>query len=238
MASVAEERVGALSFWQKMAIGISAFILFGFFQWAARGFVDISAVPIWIHLHALIMVAWLALFMAQPTLVKRDSLARHRQLGWVGMGLAAMVVILGSFASIMAIRTAHVPPFFTDAEFLALTHIGLAAFIAMLVAAVVNRRDSQAHRRYIVGANVLLMEPAYGRLLPMPLIVPWGETVGMLIQLGTLAIVARHDKATLGHVHRVTIIAMAVIVADHALFELLGRMPFTASLAAGIASGG
>ena len=237
MASIADARAGALSFWQKIALGIAIFILFGFFQWAARGFVDIPAVPIWIHAHALVMVAWLALFVIQPTLVKRDALAQHRRLGQIGLVLAAVVVALGSFSSIMAIRTAHVPPFFTPAYFLALTHIGLAAFAGMLAAAIVHRRDTQAHRRFMVGANVLLMEPAYGRLLPMPLLGPWGETVGMLIQLGTLALVARHDRATFGHVHRVTIIAMAVVAGYHALFELLGRAPFTVSLAARIAGG-
>jgi hypothetical protein len=237
MASVADARRGALSFWQKMALGIAAFILFGFFQWTARGFVNIPAVPVWIHAHALVMVAWLALFVIQPTLVKRNALARHRQLGRIGIGLAALIVVLGSFSSIMAIRTAHVPPFFSPGYFLALTHVGLAAFVAMLVAAIVSRRDTQAHRRFIVGANVLLMEPAYGRLLPMPLLAPWGETVGMFIQLGTLALVARHDRATLGHVHRVTVIAMAVVVSYHALFEMLGRMPFVISLAEAIARG-
>lgn len=234
MASIAGERSDPLTFWQKMAIGIAAFILFGFFQWAARGFVDIPRVPIWIHVHALVMVGWLGLFIYQPTLIKRGEPARHRRFGRIALALAALIVILGSFSAIMSIRTNHVPPFFTPAYFLALTHIGLALFVAMLVAAIVNRRDTEVHRRLIVGANVLLMEPAYGRLLPMPLLGPWGETVGMVIQLGTLAIVARHDKATLGSVHRATLIAMVAVVANHVLYEIMGRTSLMASLAARI----
>lgn len=235
MASVAEPRTGEFSFWQKTAMGIAVFILFSFFQWTARGFVDIPAVPAWIHVHAVIMLGWLALFVVQPTLAKRDALARHRLLGWVGMGLAAMVVAMGSFAAAMSIRTAHVPPFFTPAYFLALNLVGLAAFAGMLTAAVWNRRNSEAHRRLIVGANVLLMEPAYGRLLPMPLLGAWGETVGMFIQLGVLVLVARHDERTLGHVHRATVAAMIVVAAVHALIEFLAPLPVTVSLAARIA---
>ncbi|SLK07446.1 hypothetical protein [Novosphingobium mathurense] len=238
MASIADERSGALTFWQKMAIGIAAFILFGFLQWTARGFVDIARVPVWIHIHALVMVSWLGLFIYQPTLIKRGDPARHRRFGRIGMALAALIVILGSFASIMTIRTDHVPPFFTPAYFLALNHVGLALFAAMLVAAIVNRHDTQMHRRLIVGANVLLMEPAYGRMLPMPLLAPWGETVGMLIQLGTLAIVARHDRATLGSVHRATLIAIGVVAANHALYEAMGRTSLMAELAARITGGG
>lgn len=235
MASVADTRTGALSFWQKTAIGMTVFILFGFFQWAARGFVDIRAVPPWVHVHALVMVGWLALFIVQPTLVKRDALAWHRRLGWIGMGLAALIVALGTFASIMAIRLSHVPPFFTPAYFLALTYVELTAFVGMLVAAVRSRRDTQAHRRFIVGANVLLMEPAYGRILPMPLLGSWGETVGMFIQLGVLVLVARHDERTLGHVHRATVTAMVVVAAVHSLIEFLARLPVTAHLAAAVA---
>lgn len=237
MASVADARTGALSFWQKMAIGIAVFVLFSFLQFAARGLVDIPAVPVWIHFHALVMVAWLGLFVVQPTLVKRDALARHRQLGRVGVVLAALIVIVGSLSAIMSIRTAHVPPFFTPAYFLALTHIGLASFVIMLAAAIASRRDTATHRRFIVGANVLLMEPALGRILPMPLLGPWGETAAMLVQLATLAIVARHDKATLGHVHWATVTGMTAIVVTHALVEFFARVPFTASLAASIAGG-
>ncbi|HKT84912.1 MAG TPA: hypothetical protein VJQ77_02370 [Novosphingobium sp.] len=235
MASVADARAGTLSFWQKIAIGIAVFILFSFLQWAARGFVDIPAVPIWIHIHALAMVSWLGLFIIQPTLVKRDMLAWHRRLGRIGLALAALIVGLGSFAAIMAIRTAHVPPFFTPAYFLALTHVSLAAFAGAVIAAVVTRRATQTHRRFIVLATVLLMEPAYGRLLPMPLLGAWGETVGMFIQLGVLVLVARHDERTLGHVHRATITGMIVVAAVHSLIELLARFPVTAALAGGIA---
>ena len=237
MASVADTRTGTLSFWQKIAIGIAVFIIFGFLQWAARGFVDIPAVPVWIHIHALAMVSWLGVFVTQATLVKRNALVWHRRLGWIAMGLATMIVALGSFAAIMSIRTAHVPPIFTPPYFLALTHIGLAAFAGMVIAAVIKRRDTEAHRRFIVGANVLLMEPALGRLLPMPLLGAWGETVAMFVQLGVLVIVARHDEATLGRIHRVTIIGMIVVAGVHSLVELFGRLPITATLAAGIAAG-
>lgn len=235
MASIADTRKGALSFWQKIAIGIAAFITFAFLQWAARGFVDVRAVPVWVHVHALVMVSWLAVFIAQATLVKRGVLVWHRRLGWAAMALAALIVALGSFVSIMAIRAAHVPPFFTPAYFLALTHVELAAFAGMIAAAVLARSDTETHRRFIVGANVLLMEPAYGRLLPMPLLGSWGQTAGMFIQLGVLVLVARHDGRTLGRVHRATITAMIVVTAVHSLIEVFARLPVTAALAAAIA---
>lgn len=56
----------------------------------------------------------------------------------------------------------------------------------------------------MLGSTILILEPALGRLLPMPLIMPWGELLVMVIQLGVLWLVVRHDRASLGAVHPAT----------------------------------
>jgi hypothetical protein len=53
----------------------------------------------------------------------------------------------------------------------------------------------------MLGATVIVMEPGIGRILPMPLLggfAPWAE---LSVQLGVLAILARHDRKVLGRVH-------------------------------------
>ena len=69
MATLAQEPAHGFSFWQKMALGIALFIVFGFAQFAARGFVDLGAAPAWLHLHGAVMLSWLALLVVQPTLI-------------------------------------------------------------------------------------------------------------------------------------------------------------------------
>lgn len=238
MATIAPVRDSILTFWQKMALGIAAFIIFSFAQFSLRGMVDIRVAPIWIHLHALVMVAWLALFVIQPTLIRQGDIARHRKLGSFALIFAAAVVLLCGFSAVMTASMGRVPPMFTPPFFLALNFISLAGFAGMVVAAVLSaRRDNEAHRRYIVGANVLLMEPALGRLLPMPLLAPWGEFVVMLIQLATLAIVARHDLKSLGYVHRATLASLAVVAVLHSLTEMVGRLPAMERIATSLAAG-
>jgi hypothetical protein len=223
MATIAPVRTGALTFWQKMVGGISLFIVFGFLQFAARGFVDYTQIPAIIHLHAVVMVTWLAITVTQSLLAERANLALHRTLGWTGLIFAGLVVGLGSYVSIEMTVIRHQPPFFTPPYFLALTQIGLAAFAGLMIAAVMLRRQTQWHRRLIIGATVLLTEPALGRILPMPLIMPWGELVALVIQLGILSIVVRHDRRTLGSVHPATITAMLVITLNHVLLEVFAR---------------
>ncbi|MCJ2184069.1 hypothetical protein MTR62_15395 [Novosphingobium sp. 1949] len=218
---------------------MAVFILFSFGQFALRGFVDLAAVPVWIHLHALVMLGWLGLFMLQPTLIRSGDLRRHRQFGALAIGFAVTLVCLGGFSALMSVRTGHVPSFFSPSYFLALNFFDLAAF-ALMVGAAVHAAvfDRTAHPRLIVGANVLLLDPALGRLLPMPLIQPWGEFVAMVIQLGVLALVARHDRARLGYVHRATLAGMAVVALAHTLTEMVGHLPALGALATALAPAG
>src|SRR3546814_1768620 len=72
----------SLSFWAKMTIGISAFIIFGFAQFGLRGMVDYAHAPMVMHLHGIAMLAWLSLLMTQAVLAGRGGLALHRKLGW------------------------------------------------------------------------------------------------------------------------------------------------------------
>ena len=235
MASIAPARTGRLTFWQKMTGGIALFIVFGFLQFAARGFVDYGQVPFYVHLHAVVMVSWLGITVTQSLLAERADRALHRTLGWIGLGFAALVVVLGSVVAIKIIAAHHQPPFFTPPYFLALTQIDVVTFAGLLIAAIAMRRETEWHRRLIVGATVMLMEPALGRVLPMPLIMPWGEWATMAVQLGVLWIMLRHDRRTLGAVHPATITAMLVVTLSHVALELLATTAPVIALATRIA---
>jgi len=237
MATVAQAAERDQSFWQKMAIGIAVFILFGFGQFAARGFVDYANAPPLMHLHGLVMLGWLTISVVQPFLVNRGDIALHRKLGWISLFWAAGVVIVGSSIGFFAIKAGIQPPFFTPPYFLALTQVGLLVFAGTIAWAIAKRRDTAWHRRLMIGSSVLIMEPALGRLLPMPLIMPWGEWAALAVQLGTLAIVVRHDRKTLGAVHPATLAAMLTVVAAHLLIEGLAILPAWQALTARVIAG-
>ena len=233
MATIAQTEVREEAFYQKMTIGLSAFILFGFLQFAARGFVDYGKVPAIFHVHGAVMVAWLALLMTQATLAARDNLAVHRKLGWLGAVLATLIGPLAIATSITAITVGAVPPFFSNAFFLSLVTIGGMLFTAMVWAAISYRRQTDWHRRLIIGSSILLMEPALGRLLPMPLIGgETGEWISLAIQLLVLGLLVRHDRRLLGRIHPATTAAMLVVILAHVLISLAARLPAVESLAA------
>lgn len=233
MATIAPAHTREETFYQKFLIGLSALILFGFIQFAARGFVNYSTVPLIFILHGAVMVSWLALMVVQATLVARDNLALHRRLGWFGAVLATVITPLAIATCYSAMGSKLVPPFFTYTYFLALVSIGSATFTATVWAAIAYRRRTEWHRRLMIAAAVVIMEPALGRILPVPLM-GGGEVAEwfvMVIQLLTLGLVVLHDRKTLGRIHPATVAGMLIVVLAHVLVAIAALLPITAQLA-------
>ncbi len=222
-------------FFTKLAVALALFIVFGFVQWSLRGFVSIGATPWWVHAHGVFMILWLAIFVAQNVLAGRGDFQQHRRLGWAAMLVVAGTAVFGSLAGIQALALHRVPPFFTNAYFLALTQVEIGLFVATVAWAVAMRRQTQWHRRLMVGATVLLMEPALGRLLPMPLLGGMGEWIVLAFQLVPLAILARHDRATRAAVHPATLSAAVIVIGSHVLVTALAGLPAFAEIANRIA---
>lgn len=216
--------IGEATFFNRYFLGLALFIALAFAQFDLRGMVDIAAMPLWIHLHAAVMVVWLGLLIVQPRLASA-SVATHRKLGWSGALLAILIVGVGMMAGQSALAAGIVPPFFSPAYFLALTQVEPAVFGALVVWAIAQRRRTDWHKRLMVGATILLLEPAFGRLLPMPLLGAWGQWAELAGQLAALAILARFDRRTLGRVHKATLASGAAVIATHVLVTLLAAMP-------------
>ncbi|MBU6268034.1 MAG: hypothetical protein KGN34_10865 [Sphingomonadales bacterium] len=237
MATLASVESGRHTFFRRMALRLSLFILFGFLQFAARGFVDYRTVPVWFHLHGAAMTCWLGLLVVQSTLADTGSLALHRRLGWSSAALVPVIWVLAIMAVTTALRVNLVPPFFTPAFFLALVTIETTMFAGMVAFAIACRRQTDWHSRLLLGATILLMEPALGRLLPMPLLGPWGQWLAMAIQLGVVGLIVRHDRRELGAVHQATWIAVLAVVVSHVATELAAMLPAVDSAARAIAAG-
>ena len=223
-------------FFVRYAIVIAAFILFGFGQFAMRGLSSFGGAPPMVHLHGGLMVAWLGIFVAQNLFVHKGELGLHRKLGWFSAVLVGVVAVTGVLVGYNAVASGRQPPFFSPPYFLALTSVGSIVFAAMVYWAIALRKQVQWHRRAMLGAMFILLEPALGRLLPMPFIMPWGEWVALGIQLLFVGVLARHDRKVLGEIHPATKAVAAVLVLSHVAFELLALLPPVVSFAEALAA--
>lgn len=216
-------------FFVNMNIACSVLIVFGFAQFALRGFVDPMRAPWWVHLHGVAMLAWLGLNVTQAQLANRGSIAQHRRLGMAGLGIALAIAMLGAFTGTMAVIRGTFPPFFEASYFLALTNIGMAVFFAVIVLAVRLRRNTEWHRRMMLVALIMILEPAFGRILPMPLLQPYAQWAELAAQMIVLGIAMRHDLRQGGTVHPAYKVGAAMLVGFHVgIFALANFAPWVA----------
>jgi hypothetical protein len=159
-------------FFLRAAIVMALVIVAGFSVQLAMGRSTFASPPL-VHAHAIVFMGWVALFLMQNIFVATDNMALHRRLGWIGAGWIVAMLVLGCLVTAAMVRRGQVPFFFRPLHFLVFDPVSLLAFFGLTVAAIRLRRRTDWHRRLHFCGMALLLSPAFGRLLPMPLLVPW-----------------------------------------------------------------
>lgn len=224
-------------FFLKLALAISIFTLFSFGQIAARGLTDPLTAPAWVHIHALLMIGWLGLFVTQNQLAT-SNLKLHRKLGIAGAILAAAIVGMAGFLAVKTIEVHRLGPFFSGAYFLASIAGQAALFAALIVAALILRRRAEYHRRLICGATIAVCGgPALGRWLPDSVGGdPRSAWIYLAFDLGALLLIAGHDRATRGTVHPATFWTAVIISLGYSLMISASYTPGLMAFAGHLAS--
>ena len=119
-----------------------------------------------VHVHGLVMTAWIALFLTQTLLIARHHVAWHRRLGVFGAGLAMLVLLVGVPTLVhSAARRSHN---IHSAEFLwmlvAFDGLALVVFGCLTSLAMLLRQSGDYHKRLMLLATISLLGPAFGRL--------------------------------------------------------------------------
>lgn len=116
-----------------------------------------------VHLHGIVMTAWIVLFAVQAGLVAARRVDLHRKLGIAGAALAALVVIVGVATAIEAARRG-VSPGPPPLVFLAIPLGGVLVFGLLVGAAIANRRRGDWHKRLMLVGALSILTPAIARI--------------------------------------------------------------------------
>lgn len=232
MASLAEPHSAVAKddrFFFVTSLIMAAIVVAGFSLMIVTGRSSFASPPI-VHAHAVVFMGWVVLYVTQNALVARGSIALHRRLGWIGAGWIVAMVVLGTIVTVRLVRLGHAPFFFPPALFLVLNPVTILTFAALTTAAIVRRRQTEWHRRLHFSGMTLLLGPAYGRLLPMPFLIPCAYEVDVLAVLILPIVGMVFDLRRTGKVHPAWWWGLAAIIGSTVLSEAITYSPLGTAL--------
>lgn len=206
MASVIPPRRSDRLFFVTAALVIGAFVLIGFWRFYFQPGLFFAALPSFlVHVHAFLMVGWIALLICQVGLISARRVRWHQRLGAAMAFWAAAIVIVSPPTAILAFRR---PNSGVDAMILFGDLAQLIGFALMFSWAFLSRRNPAAHKRLMLLATAVMILPALARW-PFDFM-KQGPLGIVLIYFAVPAALAIWDIVTLRRIHRATVTGTAV----------------------------
>lgn len=156
----------------KVAAILFALIVFAGFArtYYAKAYFATPPLPsMWVHVHGLLMTAWVALFALQISLISSKRVRVHQRLGWAGVGLATLIAGVGIVTAIRSAKygSSSTPPGIAPLAFLAVPLFDILMFALLFGGAVYYRKKPAAHKSLMLLTAINLLPPAVARI-PLP----------------------------------------------------------------------
>lgn len=182
--SAAAARRTRFYLWMAVAMAATAFIgyLPTFWIPLAQGVPERIGV---LAVHGTLFFGWMLFVIYQAWLVGSGAVARHRDVGLIGVSLATAVVIFGVLAAINAgVRASGLNEGAAGEAFMIVPLAAMLSFTVLMTAAIVNTRRPEWHKRLMLAATAVLLEAAIARPFIVYLVMgghppPFQGTVGL-----------------------------------------------------------
>lgn len=219
---------GERIFHVSMAFAILAVVLVGF----ARSFYLAPLFPDWpapaeafFTLHGIVFTAWFVLLPAQALLIANRRPDLHRALGVLAAAIAVAMIVAGVYGGLLA---AARPGGFVGIpvpgwSFLIIPLGDMLLFALFVGLALANRRDAQAHKRWMLVASIAILPAAVARwpgLIEHPNPLVFFAVADLLF----VPLIVR-DLLTRGKLHRATLWGVVITVAMQPLRLALSGTP-------------
>jgi hypothetical protein len=240
MATIAEPSsvpaAGDDGFFLRAAIVMALVVAAGFSLQLAMGRSTFASPPL-VHAHAIVFMGWVTLYLLQNVFVAKGPMALHRRLGWIGAGWVVAMVVLGCWVTAAMVRRGQVPFFFRPLQFLVFDPMTVFTFAGLTAAAIALRRRTEWHRRLHYCGMSMLIGPAFGRLLPLPLLQPWAfeATFAALMVFPIVGVLA--DVRRRGRAHPAWRWGIGAMAGSLLLTEAITYSPVGAALYRAVAAG-
>ena len=150
------------------AIVFPLIVLAGFARtYYLKGFFDTPPLAtMLVHVHGVLMTAWVALFISQVWLISSNRIRTHQRLGFSGIGLGILIILVGFLIAVRAAKVgaATTPPGIPRLAFLLIPLTDLLMFGSLFAAAIYFRKKPAEHKRLMLLTAVCLLPPAIARI--------------------------------------------------------------------------
>ena len=209
--------------WMAVAMSATAFLGFAPTFWApmAQGVPERIGV---LAIHGMLFFGWTRCVIYQAWLVGSGGVARHREVGLIGISLATAMTIFGVLAAINSSTRASAAGFAGPGEaFMVVPLSAILTFGVFVIAAIANIRRPEWHKRLMLAATAVTLDAAIARPFIVFIVMgghppPFHGNVGLagmgtppppvagvlppaLLALMFLVIGMVRDKRALGKVH-------------------------------------
>jgi hypothetical protein len=121
--------------------------------------------PALLHVHGLLFSAWTLLFLVQARLAEQGRMGAHRAFGLAGISLATALVFTGLAATILSLNLQLAAGYGDRARAFSILPVGaIGLFAGFFVAAIINTRRPEWHKRLMLLATISLLQAAMGRV--------------------------------------------------------------------------
>jgi hypothetical protein len=202
-------------FFPAMAVAFALTVFVGFARtYFLASYFQAPALSALKIVHGLVFTTWIVLLITQTGLVAANRRDIHRPLGYFGAAIAGLMVVLGTWLAIDALRRGFAPPSApSPIIFFAIPIFSLIPFPFLVGLGVANRRRPAWHKRFMILSTAPLVSAAIARI-PLGFIEHGGPPVMFaLCDIFILAVVL-YDAMTLKRVHPATLWAGAIIIAS------------------------
>lgn len=170
--------------WMAVAMAATAFLGFAPTFWVpmAQGVPERIGV---LAVHGVLFFSWTLFVIYQAWLVASGQVARHRDVGIVGVSLATAMVIFGVLAAINSgARAIGMNAAAAGEAFMVVPLSSMLSFAVLVVAAIFNSRRPEWHKRLILASTAVLLDAPIARPFIVYLVMgghppPFHGTVGL-----------------------------------------------------------
>lgn len=168
------------------------------------------AMPLLLHAHGAVFFCWYLLFIVQARLIGSGRIALHMRLGKLSVALAVAMVVLAC----LVIRFAYANPGFSIAGMSAAASTmfpitDIVNFVIVYSAALVLRRRAETHKRLMLMAGILMIDPAVARV---SIVLGAPVVFILLLELALFAAVIGYDIRTRRRPHWASLFGLALYI--------------------------